>query len=76
MKVQPAPVASSLVSVNEKEELRAQKEFYEKIESEMGRRLARKLAFWKKVSLVYMPAIALVFAAIYWVSGLKHANVL
>ena len=74
MKVQPA--VSSLVSVNEKEELRAQKAFYDRIETEMEKRLASKLAFWKKVSLVHIPASALVFAAIYWVARLKHANVI
>ena len=74
MQVQPA--ASALVSVYEEEELRAQKAFYDKIKREMGRRLADKLAFWQKVSLVHMPVFALTFAAIYWVAGLKHANVI
>ena len=71
---QVAPAA--LVSVNEKEEMQAQKAFYDKIEQEMGKKLAKRLAFWQKVSLVYMPAFALTFVAVYWVAGLKHAGIL
>ena len=64
------------MSVNEEEELRAQKAFYDKIEQEMGRKLAKKLAFWRKVSLVHMPIFALAFAITYWIAGLKHANII
>ena len=73
-KVKPADIA--LVSVNEKEEMRAQKAFYDKIESEMGRKKAGKLNFWQNVSLVYAPIFALVFVTVYWIAGLKHANVI
>ena len=62
--------------MNEKEELRAQKAFYDKIESEMGRKKSQRLHFWQKVSLVYAPAFALVFVAVYWFAGLKHANII
>lgn len=62
--------------MNEEEELRAQKAFYDKIARDMGKKLAFKLAFWKKVSLVHMPVFALTFATIYWFAGLKHANVI
>ena len=34
------------------------------------------LKFWKNVSLVYIPIFALSFAAVYWIAGLKHANVI
>ena len=66
----------ALVSVNEKEELRAQKAFYDKIRSEMGRKRSQRLHFWERVSLVYAPTVALVFVAVYWFEGLKHANVI
>ena len=66
----------ALVSVNEKEEMRAQKAFYDKVEAEMGTKRAQKLAFWKRVSLVYTPVFALGFVAVYWFAGLKHANVI
>ena len=64
----------ALVSTNEKEEMRAQKAFYDKIKSEMSRKRSNRLAFWKKVSLVYNPIIALSFVAVYWIAGLKHAQ--
>ena len=73
-KYQVAPAA--LVSVNEKEEMQAQKAFYDKIEQEMGKKLAKRLAFWQRVSLMYMPAFALTFVAVYWVAGLKHAGII
>ena len=72
--VKPASIA--LVSVNEKEELAAQKAFYDRIDSEMGRKKSKKLHFWRKVSLIYSPTFALLFVAIYWISGLKHANII
>ena len=68
------PSNISLVSVNEEKELKAQKAFYDAIESEMDEKKGRKLAFWKKVSLVYNPLFALIFVAVYWTVGLKHAG--
>ena len=73
-KVKPADIA--LVSVNEKEEMRAQKAFYDKIESDMGRKKAGILSFWQNMSLVYAPIFALVFVTVYWIAGLKHANII
>ena len=64
------------MSVNEEEELRAQKVFYEKIKQEMDGKMAKDLAFLRKVSLVQMSIFALTFAAIYWIAGLRHANVI
>ena len=69
-----APAA--LVSINEKEEMQAQKAFYEKIEQEMGKKLAKRLACWQKVSLVYMPVFALILVAVYWFAGLSHAGII
>ena len=42
----------------------------------MSRKKARKLAFMKKVALVYNPLVAVVFAAVYWVAGLRHAGII
>ena len=65
-----------MVSVNEKEEMQAQKAFYDKIEQEMGKKLAKRLEFWQKVALVYMPVFALIFVAVFWIAGLKHAGII
>ena len=73
---QVQPTNAALISVYENEELRAQKEFYEKIRQEMGMKRARKLAFLQKLSIVYIPALALLFAILYWVIGLKQAEVI
>ena len=70
------PANAALVSVNEKLELEAQKSFYEKIESEMGRKRSKNLKFWQNVSLVFAPLFALVFMAVYWIAGLRHAGVI
>ena len=70
------PGALALVSVNEKEEMKAQQAFYERVEAEMCKKKARKLAFMKRVALVYNPLVALIFAAVYWVAGLRHAGII
>ena len=67
---------ANLVSVNERVELEAQKEFYEKIEMEMDRGKARRLENIRKVNLVYLPLMALMFAVIFWFVGLRNAEVL
>ena len=73
-KVSPADAA--LISVNEKVELEAQKVFYEKLEAEMGQKISKKLKFWQNVSLVYAPLFALGFMTVYWIAGLKHADII
>ena len=70
------PADKALVSVNEKEELEAQREFYKKITQEMGARRMKKLALLQKMSIVYIPSSALLFAILYWVIGLKQAEVI
>ena len=70
---QVAPAA--LISVDEQEEMKAQKAFYEKIEQEMSKKLAKRLKFLQKVSLVYMPVFALTFASVFWLAGLQHADI-
>ena len=64
------------MSVHEKEELEAQKEFYAKIKHEMGRERKRKLRFLEKLSILYIPSLALLFAILYWVIGLKQAELM
>ena len=67
---------ANLVSVNERVELEAQKEFYEKIEMEMDKGKARRLENIRKVNLVYLPLMALMFAVIFWFVGLRNAEVI
>ena len=73
---QDMPAGLALVSINEKEERKAQQAFYEKIAAEMSKKKARKLAVMKRVALVYNPLVALTFAAVYWVAGLRHAGII
>ena len=61
---------------NEKEELKVQRQFYEKIEAEKRAKRSKRLEFWRKVSLVYLPLLALCFVSIYWSVGLRHAEVI
>ena len=65
-----------LRSINEKEELQAQRVYYEKIKLEMNAKRAKKLAFMKKLSMAYIPLLCLVFAVLYWIIGLKQAEVI
>ena len=69
------PATNDLLSVNEKVEIEAQKAFYDKVRSEMGKEKAKKLQFWQNMTKIYTPGIALMFAAIYWFAGLKHTNI-
>ena len=46
------------------------------MEYKMAKKRAKMLAFLRRFSLVYNPAIVLLFALIYWISGLKHAGVI
>ena len=57
-------------------ELEAQKEFYKKIEVKMGLKRAKQLERIKRINLIYLPLMALAFAAIFWFMGLKNADVL
>ena len=67
---------ANLVSVNEKEELEAQREFYKKIELEMGKRRAKQLERIMRVNLVYLPFMALTFAVLFWFVGLRNAEII
>ena len=67
---------ANLVSVNEKEELEAQREFYKKIEMEMGKKRSKQLERLRRINLVYLPFTALIFALIFWFVGLRNAEVI
>ena len=66
----------SLVSINEKEELEAQKELYKKIDLEMSAERARKLENLRRINLIYLPLLAVTFVVIFWIVGLKNAEIL
>ena len=70
------PANTELVSVYEKEELEAQKAYYAKIREEMGAQRTRKLALLRRLSVAYIPFLALIFAALYWIIGLKKVNII
>ena len=70
------PANANLVSVNEKVELEAQKEFYKNIEIEMSKKKSKQLERLRRVNLVYLPFMALIFAVIFWFVGLKNADVI
>ena len=36
----------------------------------------KKVSFWKKISLVYNPIMFLSFVTMYWMVGLRHAEVI
>ena len=67
---------ANLLSVNEREELEAQKEFYNRINMEMGKERTSKLELVKRVNLIYLPVMALSFAVIFWFVGLKNAELI
>ena len=65
-----------MVSINEEEELKAQKQFYDNIEAKMKIEKKKRLAFMRRVSLVYNPIMAVVFVVVYWFMGLRHADII
>ena len=71
-KVRPA----NLVSINEEEELKAQKQYYASIEAKMKTERRKRLNLMQRVSLVYNPLMAVVFVVVYWVMGLRHADII
>ena len=60
----------NLITVGEV--IEAQNKTCEKWNSKMKRRLA----FWRKVTFVYNPLMAIIFVSLYWVIGLKHAEII
>ena len=62
--------------MNEKEELEAQKAFYEKIQTDMGEKRKRKLDILRRINILYLPLMAMAFAVTFWFVGLKNAEVI
>ena len=62
----------SHVSVDEKEKLEAQK----KKETENEEKRAKKLANLKRINIVYLPLMALTFVLIFWIVGLRKAELI
>ena len=73
-KVMPAP--KKLLSINEREEKDAQQLFYKRVDADMNKKKKKKLEFWRKVSIFYSPGFVLTFMMIYWIAGLKHADII
>ena len=67
---------AELVSINEKEELNAQRKYYADIEAKMRNARRARLSLMQRVSLVYNPIMAVVFVVVYWVMGLRHAEII
>ena len=65
----------SLVSINDKEELEAQKQLNKIIEMESAER-ARKLEMLRKINLIFLPVLAFTFVLIFWIVGLRNAELL
>merc|ERR1719167_1077631 len=66
---------NNLVAVDEKVQLRALTDFYERAEnaSNMRDKMKRRLERCQRFTLVYNPILALAFVAVYWIIGLFHA---
>ena len=62
--------------MNEKVELEAQKEFYRKIELEMGKKISKQLEHLRRVNIIFLPLMAISFVVIFWFVGLKNAEVI
>ena len=69
-------ISAHLVSVNEKLELEAQKEFYRKIELEMEKKISKQLEHLRRVNIIFLPLMAISFVVIFWFVGLKNAEVI
>ena len=65
-----------MVSINEEEELKAQNKYYANIKAKMKTEKKKRLALMRRVSLVYNPIMAVVFVVVYWVMGLRHADII
>ena len=68
--------SASYVSINEKEISEAQKKLYKKKERESEAERTRKLEKLKKINLIYLPLMALTFVLIFWIVGLRYAELI
>ena len=64
------PFSEALISRNEQVEVDAKKTFYQNLKIKQE----KKLKSVKKIALVYIPILELVFMAVYWYQGMKHYN--
>ena len=64
------PFNEALISRNEQVEVDAKKTFYQNLKIKQE----KKLKSVKKIALVYIPILELVFMAVYWYQGMKHYN--
>ena len=64
------PASRNLVFAIDKEELEAQRQFYDEVEEKMAAKRAKKLESGRRVSLVFLPLLALSFVSFFWVVGL------
>ena len=49
---------------------------FTKEELSLAKSRNKKVSFWKKISLVYNPIMFLSFVTMYWMVGLRHAEVI
>ena len=56
----------------EKEEKRTQKHEV----ADKNRKREKKLQFWQRVSILHSPVFVLAFMVVYWVAGLRHADII
>ena len=45
-------------------------------EAKIRKQKKQKLQFWRRVSIVHSPALVSIFMVVYWIAGLKHADIL
>ena len=68
--------ATTHASIDVKEELEAQKQFYNKIEMDMVAKRMNKQAKLRRINLICLPLMALTFVAIFWAVGFKNAEII
>ena len=49
---------------------------YEEMGMEMAAKRIRRLEKLRRINLVYLPLMALIFVAIFWIVGLKNAELI
>ena len=57
-------------------ELKEHSKKYEEMGMEMAAKRIRMLEKMRRINLVYLPLMALIFVAIFWIVGLKNAELL
>ena len=70
----PAHAISIYFKVNP--EFKENSKKYEEMGMEMAAKRIRMLEKLRRINLVYLPLMALIFVAIFWIVGLKNAELL